>query len=38
MYMKEYSLEPAHYISLPLMAWDAMLLKTGVALELLTGK
>ena len=38
MCVQEYHLDPAHYVSLPSMAWDAMLLKTGVALELLTGR
>ena len=37
MCVKEYRLDPAHYISLPSMTWDAMLLKTGVQLELITG-
>jgi hypothetical protein len=30
-----YSLDPANYISAPGLAWDAMLLKTGVHLELI---
>ena len=31
-----YGLDPAHYFTLPNFAWDAMLKKTGVKLELLT--
>ena len=31
-----YELDPAHYFTLPNFAWDAMLKKTGVKLELLT--
>ena len=38
MCVQEYHLNPAHYVSLPSMAWDAMLLKTGVAIELLPGR
>ena len=34
--LESYSLDPACYISLPGLAWDAMLLKTGVSLELLS--
>lgn len=31
-----YRLDPCHYVSLPAMAWDAMLLMTGVQLDLTT--
>ena len=31
-----YELDPAHYFTLPNFAWDAMLKKTGVKLELIT--
>ena len=34
--MKNYELDPAHFISLPGLAWQACLKKTNVALELLT--
>ena len=34
--MKHYQLDPAYYFSLPGMAWDALLKKTNVELELLT--
>ena len=34
--IKEYGLDPAHFISLPGLAWQACLKKTGVELELLT--
>ena len=34
--MKEYKLDPAHYVSSPQLSWDAMLLKTEVELELLS--
>eukprot|EP00795_Rhopilema_esculentum_P004826 gene4826-21150_t len=34
--LESYSLDPACYISLPGLAWDAMLLKTGVSLQLLS--
>lgn len=34
--MRDYRLEPLHYISLPSFAWDAMLLKTKVELQLIT--
>ena len=34
--MKTYELDPAHFISLPGLAWQACLKKTGVELELLT--
>ena len=33
---KTYKLDPAHFISLPGLAWQACLKKTGVELELLT--
>ena len=33
--LKFYSLDPAHYITLPSFGWDACLKKTGVKLELL---
>ncbi|KAL9954681.1 hypothetical protein ACROYT_G042247 [Oculina patagonica] len=32
----KYSLDPAHYFTLPGLSWDALLKKTGVELELLT--
>ena len=31
-----YGLDPANYISAPSLAWDAMLLKTGIKLELMS--
>ena len=31
-----YGLDPANYLTVPGLAWDAMLLKTGVKLELIT--
>lgn len=34
--LREYSLDPAHYVSAPGLSFDAMFLKTGVDLELLT--
>ena len=34
--IKTYELDPAHFISLPRLAWQACLKKTGVELELLT--
>ena len=34
--VKTYELDPAHFISLPGLAWQACLKKTGVELELLT--
>ena len=34
--IKTYQLDPAHFISLPVLAWQACLKKTGVELELLT--
>jgi hypothetical protein len=33
---KCYGLDPANYVSCPGLAWDAMLLKTGIKLELIT--
>ena len=33
---KCYGLDPAKYISCPGLAWDAVLLKTGIHLELIT--
>ena len=35
-YIKTYELDPAHFISLPGLAWQACLKKTGAELELLT--
>ena len=37
MSLKEYELDAAHFLSLPGLAWQACLKKTGVELELLTG-
>ncbi|XP_066588944.1 uncharacterized protein [Prorops nasuta] len=34
--MKNYSLDPAHYYTLPGFTWDAMLKHTGIRLELFT--
>ena len=34
--MDNYGLDPANYLTAPGLAWDAMLLKTGVKLELIT--
>ena len=34
--LKQYGLDPAHYYTSPGLAWDALLKKTGVELELLT--
>ena len=34
--MKHYKLDPANYISAPSLAWDAMLYKTGIELELVS--
>ena len=34
--IKTYELDPSHFISLPGLAWQACLKKTGVELELLT--
>ena len=36
MCLSNYELDPAHFISLPRLAWQACLKKTGVELELLT--
>ena len=36
MCLKKYELDPAHFLSLPGLAWQACLKKTGVELELLT--
>ena len=36
MCLKEYELDPAHFLPLPGLAWQACLKKTGVQLELLT--
>ena len=35
-YIKNYELDPAHFVSLPGLAWQACLKKTNVELELLT--
>ena len=37
MCIKEYELDPAHFLSLPGLAWQACLKKTNIELELLTG-
>ena len=34
--MNNYKLDPANYISAPGLAWDAMLLETGIELDLIT--
>ncbi|XP_063223272.1 uncharacterized protein LOC134531497 [Bacillus rossius redtenbacheri] len=34
--LQHYSLDPAHYITAPSLAWDALLIKTGVRLDLVT--
>ena len=34
--MTYYDLDPVNYLTAPGLAWDAMLLKTGVKLELIT--
>lgn len=34
--LQHYNLDPAYYVSAPSLSWDAMLLCTGVQLELLT--
>ena len=34
--LKNYELEPAHFVSLPGLAWEACLKKANVELELLT--
>ena len=36
MCLKEYKLDPAHFLSLPGLAWQACLKKTNIELELLT--
>ena len=36
MFLKEYELDPAHFLSLPGLAWQACLKKTNIELELLT--
>ena len=36
MCLKEYELDPAHFLSLPGLAWQAFLKKTNIELELLT--
>ena len=36
MCLKEYELDPAHFVSLPELAWQACLKKTNIELELLT--
>ena len=36
MCIKEYELDPAHFLSLPGLAWQAFLKKTNIELELLT--
>ena len=36
MCLKEYELDPAHFVSLPGLAWQACLKKTNIELELLT--
>ena len=36
MCLKEYELDPAHFLSLPELAWQACLKKTNVELDLLT--
>ena len=36
MCLKEYELDPAHFLSLPGLAWQACLKKTNIELELLT--
>ena len=36
MCLKEFELDPAHFLSLPGLAWQACLKKTNIALELLT--
>ena len=37
MCLKEYELDPVHFLSLPGLAWKACLKKTNIELELLTG-
>ncbi|NDD85271.1 hypothetical protein EBZ38_13490 [bacterium] len=36
MSIRDYRLDPVHYVSLPAMAWDALLLKTQMKLDLVT--
>ena len=36
MCLKEYELDPAHFLSLPGLAWQACLKKTNIELKLLT--
>ena len=36
MCLKEYELEPAHFVSLPVLVWQACLKKTNIELEVLT--
>ena len=38
MCIKEYELDPAHFLSLPGLAWQACLKKTNIELELLTNR
>ena len=33
--LEDYQLDPAHYITLPNFSWDAMLLRTGIQLDLI---
>ena len=33
--LKDYDLDPAHFYTLPNFSWDAMLLKTGITLDLI---
>lgn len=34
--MKNYKLEPGHYFTSPGLAWDAMLRKTGIEMDLIS--
>lgn len=34
--LRQYGLDPAHYLTAPGLAWDALLKKSGAELELLT--
>jgi hypothetical protein len=36
--ISHYKLDPANYITIGSYAWDAMLLKTGIALDLIADK